>query len=212
MHSISIGITFEIFYNLCVKADSQSFIQDVERLWNFLGPFPKPVSNPVFIALSGLPGSGKSYFTQALLKKLPLAVLESDVPRKKMFPKPNYSWRESNRLFRNCYYIIEKLLKAGISTILDATNLSESTRKKLSNIARRTRAKFILVGMEAPPEIIKERLDRRIREPGGHSDAGWQVYKAMSSKVEKIELNHFTLDTTKNINPIINKIVKVAKG
>lgn len=189
---------------------SSQLLEDVQRLWGSLGLLPEPVKRPVFIVLSGLPGTGKTYFAQKLVKKLPLAVLESDALRKVLFPQPSYTGRESARLFKACYYIIDKLLEAGISLILDATNLSERYRQKLYKIARRNKAKFILIQIEAPPEIVKKRLENRRREPFQHSDADWKVYNMMKSKVEEIRHEHIRVDTSKEINSIIKKIVREA--
>lgn len=187
--------------------------RDIESLIESLRPFPTSTQKPVFIALTGLPGTGKSYFTQRLAEKLPLAVLESDALRKALFPQPKYTWWESARLFRACYYLIEELLDSGISVIMDATNLSERNRKKLYNIAEQAKVKFILVKVVAPSKLVKERLEKRISDQLTQSDADWRVYQAMKPKVEKIRLKHYVVDTSKDIEPIINKIVyEVKKG
>ena len=157
-----------------------------------LGPFPEPVDKPVFIALSGLPGSGKSYFSRKLAGRLPLVILESDALRKTLFPQPRYDWRESARLFRACYFLIEKLLLEGISLILDSTNLIERYRKELYQIARKTGVKFILVKIEAPQEVIRKRLEGRKRDLLSHPDADWEVHKAMEPKMEKIRNKEWT--------------------
>lgn len=209
---IQIGIITQIFYNLGVESiDSTQFERDIQLLWENLGPLPKPVERPVFIVLSGLPGTGKSYFSQKLAKKFPLVILESDALCKVLFPEPTYSWRESARLFRACDHIIEKLLSMRISLILDATNLSERYRRKLYNIAKRAQAKFILVKIEAPPEIVRERLAGRTRIPDRFSDADWRVYEAMKSRVEEIQHDHLRVNTHRDINPVINKIIREAK-
>jgi predicted kinase len=190
---------------------SNRFLEDVRRLQESLGPLPKPVEPPVFIALSGLPGTGKSYFSRKLAAKLPLVILESDALRKVLFPKPTYDWRESARLFRACYFLIEELLQDGISLILDATNLSERYRKELYKIAQRTNAKFILVKMEAPPGIVRRRLEDRKRDLLSHSDADWEVYQAMKLRADGIRREHYIVNTTRPIAPVINKIVREVK-
>ncbi len=192
-------------------APSSRLLEDVRRLRENLGPLPEPVDRPVFIALSGLPGTGKSYFSQKLAQKLPLVILESDALRKVLFPQPSYDWRESARLFRACYFLIEKLLLEGVSLILDATNLSERYRKELYKIARKTGVKFILVKIAAPPEIVRKRLAERKRDILSHSDADWSVYQAMKPRVEKIRRDHYVVNTSKPITPIINKIVNEIK-
>jgi len=191
--------------------DSQ-LIFDVQRLTDGLGKFPEPAVKPAFVAVSGLPGTGKSYFCTKLVERLPSVILESDALRKALFPSPSYSPAESSRLFRALHLLIERLLKQGISLILDATNLSERYRERLYNIADRLDARLILVRVEAPPEVVYERLKTRQvgANPGDKSDADWAVYQRMKPSVQKISRNHYAVDTSKDINPVLDKVVREA--
>ena len=189
--------------------DSQ-LISDVQRLTEGLGELPEPVVRPTFIAVSGLPGTGKSYFCTKLVERLPFVILESDALRKELFPSPSYSAQESARLFRVLHLIIERLLKKGISLILDATNLSERYREHLYNIADHLEAKLVLVRVEAPPEVVYERL--KTRQEGANlenkSDADWGVYQRMKPSVQKIRRNHYAVDTSRDITQVLEKIVR----
>ena len=185
-------------------------VSDVERLTGSLGQLPEPVVEPTFIVVGGLPGTGKSYFCRQLAERLPFLILESDVLRKTLFSSPNYSRQESTRLFQACHLLIQRLLKKGIPIILDATNLSERHREQLYNIADRSGVKLILVRVEAPPEIVRERLKARQEgaNPADKSDADWEVYQRMKPTVQKICRNHFAVDTSRDITPVLNKIVR----
>ena len=74
--------------------DDQS-VSDVRLMIESLGEMPEPVVKPAFIVVSGLPGTGKSYFCNKLAERLPLMILESDVLRKVLFSPPSYSLAES---------------------------------------------------------------------------------------------------------------------
>ncbi len=189
--------------------DSQ-LISDVKRLAESLVKLPEPVVKPTFIVVSGLPGTGKSYFCGKLAERLRFVVLESDALRKTLFPVPGYSPEESARLFRALHRLIEGLLKKGVSLILDATNLSERNRERLYNIADRLEAKLVLVRVEAPPEVVYARLKSRV---GGadKSDADWSVYQKMKPAVERIRRNHYAVDTSRDITPVLDKIVREVK-
>lgn len=188
-------------------------INDVQRLAESLGPFPEATVKPVFIALSGLPGTGKSYFSSRLAEKLPVVILESDALRRVLFTEPTYSWRESARLFRAIYLLIEYLLNRGISVILDATNLEERYRKELYRIAEKAEVRLILVRVTAPTSLVRARLEAREKNRDGASEADWEVYKAMKPEVERIRRRHYVVDTSKDITPVIEKIVQeVRKG
>jgi len=183
---------------------------DVQRLIDNLGQLPEPVAKPVFIVVSGLPGTGKSYFCRKLAERLPFLVLESDALRKSLFRSPSYSASESSHLFRTIHYLLEGLLRKGIPIILDATNLSERHRERLYNIAERLNAKLILVRVEAPPDLVQERLKARSeqKEVEDKSDADWSVYQKMKSTVQKIHRNHYAVDTSRDVVPVIDKIVR----
>ena len=189
--------------------DSQ-LISDVQRLTDGLGKLPEPVVKPAFIAVSGLPGTGKSYFCSELAERLPFVILESDALRKVLFSSPSYSSPESSRLFRALHLLIERLLKKGISLILDATNLSERYRERLYSIADRLDVRLILVRVEAPPQVVYQRLKTRLEGAnlGNKSDADWLVYQRMKPTVQKIRRNHYAVDTSRDITPVLDKIVR----
>jgi len=185
-------------------------VSDVQRLTESLGQLPEPMAKPAFIVVSGLPGSGKSYFCNRLAERLPFVILESDALRKTLFPSPGYSPTESHRLFQACHLLIERLLKKGIPLILDATNLSERYRERLYSIAERLDVKLILVRVEAPAEIVLERLKARQEgtNPGDKSDADWEVYQRMKTTAQKIRRNHYAVDTSRDITPVLDKIAR----
>ena len=186
---------------------------DVERLIENLGQLPEPVVKPVFIVVSGLPGTGKSYFCRRLAQKLPVVILESDTLRKALFSSPSYSLQESSRLFRACHLLIEGLLKRGTSLILDATNLSEGHREHLYAIADRLGVKLVLVRVEAPPKVVYDRLKARQEDSESKSDADWMVYRRMKPSVQRIGRNHYAVDTSRDITPVLDKIVRqISKG
>ncbi len=185
-------------------------VSDLQRLTDGLGELPEPVVKPAFVAVSGLPGTGKSYFCARLVERLPFVILESDALRKTLFSPPSYSPEESARLFRVLHMLIERLLKKGIPLILDATNLSERDRERLYNIADRLDARLILVRVEAPPQLVYQRLEAR--KNGGNSadnsDADWEVYRKMKPSVQKISRKHYVADSSRDISPVLGKVVR----
>jgi predicted kinase len=184
---------------------------DVSVLRQSLPLLPEPMANPALIVVSGLPGTGKSYFCRRLAERIDLVILESDDLRNRLFPTPSYSKEESTQLFRACHGLVEELLKKGISVALDATNLEEHNREQLYHIADQSGARLIIVRMEAPPEVVQARLERRSRreDKSDHSEADWSVYSKMKPTVEKIGRNHLAVDGSKDIAPVIEKIVRL---
>lgn len=175
-------------------------------------PALKP-ARPVLVLVSGLPGTGKSFFSRQLADKLPCTILESDAIRKKLFPHPTYAATESVGVFRFIQQKTEELLGSDKSVIVDATNLTERHRQSFYRAAEKTSAGLIIVQVDAPPEIVKDRLKSRIEHPVANerSDADWAIYQKMKSTVEKIKLPHFVVDSTRDITPVITRIVKEAQ-
>jgi len=188
--------------------ESTQLASDVRQLRESLQELPEPVVQPALILLSGLPGTGKSYLSRRLAEHVPLLILESDLLRKTLFSSPGYSAVESFRLFRAVYQLVEELLREGISLILDATNLAERFRERLYGVADRLGARMVLIKVEAPPELVKQRLEERAIDTENHSDADWAIYRMMSPAVERIRRNHYAVDTSRDISSVIDKVVK----
>ena len=184
--------------------------QDLAKLKESLGSLPEAVVNPGFVVVSGLPGTGKTFFCHKLAEKQPFCILESDALRKALFPSPDYSAGESSHLFAACHSLIEWLLQNGVPVIFDATNLSERYREHLYRISDRAGARLVLVRVEAPPAVAYQRLQARKNgaAPEDKSDADWDIYRQMKPRVEKIRRNHFAVDTSQDIIPVINKIIR----
>jgi len=182
--------------------------RDLSKLKESLGLLPEAVANPGFIVVSGLPGTGKTFFCKKLAEKQPFCIVESDALRKVLFPSPDYSPVESARLFTAIHGLIEWLLENGVPVILDATNLSEHNREYLYRISDRAGARLALVSVQAPPAVAYQRLQARKNGaiPDTKSDADWGIYSQMKSKAEKIQRNYFVVDTSREITPVIDKI------
>ena len=165
----------------------------------------------MLVLVSGLPGTGKSSLGRQLAQRVSLAILETDALRKALFPEPTYSAGENARLFQSTHLLIEYLLEKGISVLLDATNLVEGHREPLYNIADRLGAKLIIMRVEAPPHVVKERLagkENLFTGETSHSSADWEVYERMKPSSQPIRRNHFVVDTSQDIAPALHKVVR----
>jgi len=183
-------------------------VSDVERLMAGLSQLPEPVVRPALVVISGLPGTGKSYFGQRLARRWPFVILESDALRRTLFPSPDYSSQESWRLFKAVHLLIERLLEKGVSVILDATNLAERHREYLYSIAERRDVRLVLVRVEAPPEVVRQRLKARVETAQANSEADWGVYRKMRPSLERISRKHYAVDTSRDITPVLDKIIR----
>lgn len=187
--------------------------EDLATLRASLPPAPAPLAHPYLIVVSGLPGSGKSTFSRRLAQRVPVLLMESDALRKALFGTPTHSLAESTRLFRAIHALVEEHLQRGIPVLLDATNLQETHREPLYAIAERTRASLILVWVEAPEEVVRQRLEKRMRREDSTdlSDATWEVYLRMRATAERPHRPHFVVDTSRDITPVLEKIARLVR-
>lgn len=197
-------------YNGVRMKHSQQLDDDVRRLREGIGALPEPVVKPRFLMVTGLPGTGKSYFCRRLAERVPLVILESDSLRRLLFPSPTYSTGESARVFRACYALVEDLLKSGTTLALDATNLEEHHRERLYHIADQLGVDLIVVRVVAPPDVVYRRMQGRVEgvNPEDKSEADWEVHRRMRSSVQPIGRNHLVIDTSNDIGPILDRVVR----
>ena len=184
----------------------------VEEIIGALGPLPPPRARPVLVVVSGLPGTGKSRLCQELSRRSGAVVLESDALRRRLFPRPTYSRQESRRLFDLIHAAVERLLRQGVSCILDATNLAERHRQPLYEIAAACAAELLLVEVTAPAAVALARLQQRAATPGSLSEADAAVYQRMRRQREEIGREHFVVDTSKPTEEALAAISRRLEG
>ena len=197
-----------------VMAQGSASSDDAARLLAALPPGPGFVARPVLVVLVGLPGTGKTSFARRLAERFPLQVLESDALRRVLFPKPAHTPEESARFFRAIHQVIAVLLERGTPVLLDATNLVEAQREALYRVAEDAGARLALVQLQAPGEMVQERLARRGVGPGSqeHSEADWAVYQRMRETREPIRREHHTVDTSRDIGPVLEQVIEELAG
>ena len=136
------------------------------------------------IAIGGLSGTGKTVASRNIapfIGAVPGAVhLRTDVERKIMFgvtldaklPASAYDLATSAEVYRRVCEKAEAVLSAGQSAIIDAVFPEGAARCPLRDIAKRTKATFEGIWLEAQPEQLRERVSKRT---GDASDADVSV-------------------------------------
>jgi predicted kinase len=192
--------------------EPSQFARAVETVLQQLPGAYETTATPVLILVTGLPGTGKSFLTHKIVERLPAVIVESDQVRKILFPHPTYAGEESVWVHRVAHAAIERLLKASYRVIYDATNLVEWHREKVYWMAHRTGAKLVIVQTVAPEEVIRTRLENRLRqrEADDLSDANWAIYLQLRKRVDAITRPHLVVDTQGDMDKAIRKIVRAA--
>ena len=204
-----LGVAF--FSGEPAQASQPGLQEDVIKLESSLADLPPPASGgPALVLVSGLPSSGKSYFSRELTKRYPLAHLNSDVLRRALFLHPTHGAAESTRLFAAVHALVERLLSRGVSVVLDATSLKEAHRRPLYDIAERAGAVLVIVHTEVPPDVARRRLESRARGQDSEdaSEATTSVYDRMRREAEPIERPHVRVDTSKELEPALQEVLR----
>lgn len=165
---------------------------------------------PVLVLISGLPGSGKSYFARRLAGRVKAVVIETDFVRRTLYPQPKYTGGESFYVYRVSHYLIRRLLERGYRVVFDATNLLERKREVLYNIAEQAEAKLVIVRVVAPEDVIRQRLESRERRPSPEdlSEATWAVYERMKKTEQPIRRQHIVVDTSRDLDASLAKVAR----
>ncbi len=111
-------------------------------------------SSAFAVWITGLPASGKSTIARALTRELDargidVALLESDVLREVLTPRPTYCEEERDTFYRALAYVGALLVTHGVPVIFDAT----ANRRAYRAYARTRIDRFIEVYVECPLDI-----------------------------------------------------------
>ena len=166
---------------------------------------------PFLVMLSGLPGTGKSYFARKLVQRVPFLVLESDRLRKLLVSEPKYTRGEHARVFAACHLLLEEFLGQGRRVLLDATNLTEQYRQPVYRIADQVSAPLVIIRFTAPEQTVRKRLTQRAAglDPGNYSDASWLIHTRLRQGDQPIEREHKIVDTSGDIGPVLEEIARL---
>ena len=85
-----------------------------------------------------------------------------------------------------------------------------SGTRPLYEIAERAGAGLVIVQTEAPPAVARARLEGRGggRDPEDASEATAEVYDRMRREVEPIERPHIRVDTSGEIGPALEDVLR----
>ncbi|MFQ6095969.1 MAG: adenylyl-sulfate kinase [Candidatus Bathyarchaeia archaeon] len=114
------------------------------------------------IWVTGLPGSGKSTVSHALLERLEeqgihAQILSSDMLRKVVTPNPRYTEEERDIVYGAIVFVAKLLTGNGVNVIIDAT----ANRRRYRDKARKEIAKFMEAYLRCPLDVCIRRESER---------------------------------------------------
>jgi predicted kinase len=144
---------------------------EARRYFDLAARFLKPHSARL-LAIGGLSGTGKSTIAAILsgrLAQAPARVLRSDVIRKRLFgaapeqrlPGDAYSKEATARVYAKLESEARSAIEAGCSVILDAVSAKTEERTAFAALAKRLNVRFDGIWLEAPPEVLRQRIGAR---------------------------------------------------
>lgn len=137
-----------------------------------------PKSPPPVVWITGLPGSGKSTYADALKDALPaFAVLRMDELRKIATPSPAYSESERDILYRSLVFAAKALAEAGRPVIIDATGHLRLWRELARGLVPGFKEVYLKCPLDICMEREKKRAERHEAPAGIYEKAakGWPV-------------------------------------
>lgn len=162
-----------------IHAELLAYIRFAERLC-------RPRSGAV-VLMRGVSGSGKSHVSRSIPEFLPAVRLRSDVERKRLLgldPHSDatalgaYSDEITHRTYSRLGELTTEVVSAGFVAVVDATFLQRTRREHFRKIAESCRVPFAIIDCTAPPDLLRERIAARNRDPSNVSDAGLAVLDA----------------------------------
>lgn len=169
-----------------------------ERLHALISRAARPLAGaaPLLILMSGISGSGKSFLARELAGLLPAIHLRSDVERKRLFglkagERSNagvgegiYERDASARTYAQLRDLASVALDAGMTVIVDATNLRRDHRAAFRAAAAASHCAMAIIACRCEPGLIAERISIRRSAAIDPSEAGIEVADSQARGLE----------------------------
>ena len=173
----------------------------------------------MFIAMAGLPGTGKSTVADELGKRLPALVLDKDKIRAELFSSEaiDFSQEQDDFCMKVVFITAEYLLRAKPeqAIIIDGRTFSRSYQvQQLLSRTESFKIKPIIIECICDNAIAKQRLDYDQRT-GVHlaGNRTYNLYLELKEKAEPITVDRLVIDTGKeSLEKTVDRCVAYLKS
>jgi predicted kinase len=142
----------------------------------------------------GYPGAGKTTVAKIIEDYTHAKHIWADIERHRMFETPTHSQKESDELYEVLNQATAYLLSQGKSVIFD-TNFSHlKDRQHLSQIASQNNAKVVIIWVNTPLNVAKERAMKHMSRNNYAMNMSEKRFDDIVSKIE---------EPTDDENPVI---------
>lgn len=165
-----------------IKQGREEFLSYTHLAERYTQPAP-----PALIITHGLSGSGKTWLSQQLLESIEVIRVRSDIERKRLhglapgersdsgIDSGIYTSNASQRTYARLAELADMILRTGYSVIVDAAFLKRGQREQLHDVAQELCVPFVILDIQTPENILRQRLRHRPRQPLEVSEAGLAV-------------------------------------
>ncbi len=138
---------------------------------------------PLLILTHGLSGAGKTTLANQLAPHCGALCIHSDVERKRLHGLASaeasgsavgsgiYSEGASAATYQRLQDLAETLLKAGVSTIIDATFIKQQVRSRMRRLADNLKVPMIILDLPLAVQELERRIEQRTQQAGQISEA-----------------------------------------
>ena len=162
-------------------------------------------ADPRLLITHGLPGSGKTFLSQAMLEAAGAIRIRSDVERKRLFglaalessrERPDadvYGAAATRATYERLLAAAEASLAGGWPTIVDAAFLKRAERGDVEALAAASRVPFTILDCRGPLPLLRRRIEARMMKGGDASEADVAVLFSLAVAAEPLdpgELEH----------------------
>lgn len=161
-------------------------LKEISNYLHLAECYTKPHA-PTLLITHGLSGSGKTYLAKKLSLAADLIHLRSDVERKRCFGLDEtaktqsdhnagiYSVEETKKIYKHLLRLIQPIINAGFSVLVDATFLLREHRDLFKTLADELNIPFTILHCEASDITLRQRLQERQEEGTDASEANVQI-------------------------------------
>jgi predicted kinase len=168
----------------------------------------------VLLITCGLPGTWKTETSEEISRLKGYPILRSDLIRLEVMKDENIfdekiasDMSKRTRVYDETFGRADKALEKGDSAIIDATFVTQSLRRRATEIAAKHNKRFVILETHCPQEIAIARILRRTKESYESNALTEQAYLNNKKKFEKVdvddlkglypglEIMHVTVDT-----------------
>lgn len=152
------------------------------------------MQQPILYLFIGAPGAGKTTTARIIAQATGATHLWADVERHKLFPNPSHSLYESSLLYDALNSKTEQLLGEGKSVVFDTNFNFYADRQKLAEIAKRHNAETLIIWMDTPLDVARQRSVGTHEKRNGYTmHMSGAQFDAIVAKLEPPRDNEKTL-------------------